>query len=133
MKRKSVLGIIFLLILGVGAAYYFFGSSPKLTAEETNQFSKEIIKEFNQYFADKQGDQPWYGNLSKSEVTVNQNGEVLLKLSTKDFVKSGDEEKILDAALGFFSESIREKYKVKNVKAQIINPDHKLIEEKSTY
>lgn len=131
MKRKSVLGIIFLLILGVGAAYYFFESSPKLTAVETNQFSKEIIKEFNQYFVDQHGDKPWYGNLSKSEVTVNEKGEVLLKLSSKDFVKSGDEGAVLDAALGYFSEPVREKYKVKNVKAQVINPDHKLIEEKS--
>lgn len=131
MKRKSVLGIIVLLIIGVGAAYYFLGSSPKLTAEETNQFSKEMIKEFNQYFADQHGTQPWYGNLSQSEVTVNEKGEVLLKLTSKDFVKSGDEGAILDAALGYFTESVRDKYKVKHVKAQVINPDYKLIEEKS--
>lgn len=130
MKRKSVLGIILLFILVVGAGYYFWDSSRTLTPEETNQFSKKIVNEFNQYFLDKHGEQPWYRHLSKSEVTVNQNREVLLRLISKDFVKSGDEGKILDAALGFFSESVREKYKVKDVKVQVINPDYKLIEEK---
>jgi len=131
LKKKGIWAIILLLILVMGAGYYFFRSSVTLTPEETEEFSKGMIKEFNQHFYDNHGDKPWYVHLSNSEITLNQKGEVLLKLFSKDYVKSGDENEIFEAAFSYFSESVCKKYKVKDVNVQIVNPDNQILGEKN--